>query len=83
MVYDYSKDNPLCWDAATSTYTTVQRYAKAYPGTRVMEVVRDVGPQGVLASICPKQTTVSDQQDYAYRPVIRALLLNVGTGKVL
>lgn len=83
VTYDYSKDNPLCWDKDTSTYTTVQRYAKAYPGTRLIEVVRDVGPQGVLASICPKQTTAPDQQDYIYRPVIRALLLNVGTGQVL
>lgn len=83
VTYDYSKDNPLCWDQDTQTYTTVQRYAKAYPGTRLIEVIRDVGPQGVLASICPKQTTASDQQDYVYRPVIRALLLNVSTGKVL
>jgi hypothetical protein len=83
VTYDYSKDNPLCWDQATSTYTTVQRYAKAYPGTRLVEVIRDVGPQGVLASICPKQTTAADQQDFGYRAVIRALLLNVSTGKVL
>lgn len=76
-VLDYSADNPLCWDSATMSYTSVQRYAKAYPGTRLVEVVRDVGTQGVLASICPKQSNLKDQQDYVYRPVIRALLLNV------
>lgn len=77
VVRDYAKDNPLCLDPATQTYTSVQHYAKAYPGTRVIEVLRDVGAQGVLASICPKQSTAKDQQDYVYRPVIRALLLNV------
>lgn len=76
-VRNYAENNPLCWDAETSTYTSVQRYAKAYPGTRVIEVVKDVGIQGVLASICPKQSTDKSQQDYVYRPVIRALLLNV------
>jgi hypothetical protein len=76
-VRNYAENNPLCWDAATSTYTSVQRYAKAYPGTRVIEVLKDVGVQGVLASICPKQSTEKTQQDYVYRPVIRALLLNV------
>lgn len=77
VVRNYAENNPLCWDAATSTYTSVQRYAKAYPGTRVIEVLQDVGNQGVLASICPKQSTEKTQQDYVYRPVIRALLLNV------
>jgi hypothetical protein len=77
IVRNYADNNPLCWDAATSTYTSVQRYAKAYPGTRVVEVVKDLGVQGVLASICPKQSTEKTQQDYVYRPVIRALLLNV------
>jgi hypothetical protein len=43
----------------------------------VIEVVKDLGVQGVLASICPKQSTEKTQQDYVYRPVIRALLLNV------
>lgn len=76
-VLNYAANNPLCWDAATSTYTSVQRYAKAYPGTRVIQVLKDVGGQGVLASICPKQSTLKTQQDYIYRPVIRALLLNV------
>ncbi len=76
-VLDYATNNPLCLDPVTQTYTSVQHYAKAYPGTRVLEVLRDVGSQGVVASICPKQSTAKDQQDYVYRPVIRALLLNV------
>jgi hypothetical protein len=76
-VHDYTKDNPLCLDPVTKTYSTTQYYAKAYPAPRIIEVLQDVGPQGVLASICPKQSSAKDQQDYVYRPVIRALLLNV------
>lgn len=76
-VLDYTKDNPLCLDPETKTYSTTQYYAKAYPAPRVIEVLQDVGTQGVLASICPKQSSAKDQQDYVYRPVIRALLLNV------
>ena len=76
---DYATNNPLCYNAETESYGTTQYYAKAYPSPRIVEVLRDVGVQGVLASICPKQLTAADQQDYAYRPVIRALLQNVAT----
>lgn len=46
--------NPLCQNADGS-YGTTQRYAKAYPGLRQLSVLRDVGAQGVVASICPKR----------------------------
>ena len=85
--------NPLCWDAATSTYGTTQYFAKAYPGPRMLEVLHGVAcppdpetglpgtctDQAVVSSICPRQVTDSAKLDYGYRPVIRALLLNVST----
>jgi hypothetical protein len=83
--------NPLCFDG--EAYTTVQRYAKAYPGPRMLEVLHGVAcppdpmtkmpgdctDQAVVSSICPRQVTDPTKLDYAYRPVIRALLLNVST----
>jgi hypothetical protein len=83
--------NPLCYDAATQTYGTTQYYAKAYPSPRMLEVLSGVScppdpttlqptectDQSVLASICPRQLTDPTKLDYGYRPVIRALLLNV------
>ncbi len=85
-VENYYEGNPLCYDAATQTYGTTQYYAKAYPGPRLLEVLKGVScpdegedctDQSVLASICPRQITDETKQDYGFRPVIRALLLNV------
>ncbi|HEX2732372.1 MAG TPA: hypothetical protein VHM70_12230 [Polyangiaceae bacterium] len=85
--------NPLCWDATTQTYTTNQVYAKAYPAPRMLELLHGVAcppipnsdpkmneactDQAVVSSICPRQVTDKKKLDYGYRPVIRALLLNV------
>jgi hypothetical protein len=88
-VYNYYEGNPLCYDQASATYGTTQYYAKAYPGPRMLELLEGVScppdldegaactDQSVLASICPRQTTDPTKQDFGYRPVIRALLLNV------
>jgi len=83
--------NPLCYDSETGTYDEVQRYAKAYPAPRMLEVLRGVScpgdgvctDQAVVASICPRQLLDPSAPDYGYRPVVRALLLNlvVGTSK--
>lgn len=62
--------NPLCWDAATATYGTEQRFAKAYPAPRILSVLQGVGEQAVVSSICPKNMTDTSARDYGYRPVI-------------
>jgi len=66
-------DNPLC-DPANKT---MQVRAKAYPGQRELAVLKGVGAQGVVASICPAQTTDATKADYAYRPAVAALLTQV------
>ena len=33
-------------------------YAKAYPGTRFMHLLRDYGANSIVASICPKNTNI-------------------------
>jgi hypothetical protein len=62
--------NPVCWDAATGTYGTEQRYAKAYPPPRILSVLKGIGTQAVVASICPKNMTDTTARDFGYRPVI-------------
>ncbi|APR83734.1 Hypothetical protein A7982_09083 [Minicystis rosea] len=77
---DPKNDNPLCepTDAANPTTTrTQQARAKAYPGLRQLNVIRDLGPQGVAGSICPVQQVDSSRSDYAYRPSINALIQRV------
>jgi hypothetical protein len=55
----------------------MQRYAKAYPAPRVMELLRRFGTNSVLASICPKNATDDSREDYGYRPVIGATIQDV------
>lgn len=81
QVADYATGNPLCL-APDGSYGTTQYRAKAYPGPRLMQLVRDMGPQGVLGSICPRNALDPNGQDYGYRPPIRALLLGLGKGSL-
>jgi hypothetical protein len=64
--------NPLCQNEQ-GAYTTTQTRAKAYPGTRVLQVLQGLGDQGVVGSICPAQTTTRTQDDFGFFPVINAL----------
>ncbi|MEO7035711.1 MAG: hypothetical protein ABI548_17395, partial [Polyangiaceae bacterium] len=52
---------------------TTQVSAKAYPGSRELQVLKDLGPNAIVASICPK---VSDQTnpDYGYNPAVGAII---------
>jgi hypothetical protein len=62
--------NPLC----DPKRPNVQIYAKAYPGVRELEVLRGVGKQGIVGSICPAQLADTSKADYGYRPAIGALV---------
>lgn len=77
-ILDYATGNPLC-QAPDGTYGTIQYRAKAYPGPRMMEVVRGMEKQGVLGSICPRNASDPSLQDYGYRPPIRALMLGLAS----
>ncbi len=86
----YYEDNPLCYDTEAGAYSQVQHYAKAYPAPRMLDVLKGVScpedmdgectEQAVVASICPRQFNDPNAGDYGYRPVIRALLLNLVVG---
>ncbi len=70
----YTDNNPLC-QTAGGAYSVVQNYAKAYPGLRQLEVLRDFGENSIVASICPKNAT-GDPNDpyYGYSPAVGAIV---------
>ena len=74
----YQDNSPLC-QAADGSYSTTQRFAKAYPGLRQLEVLKgfgDVNPtnNSVVASICARNVTEPSSGDFGYRPAVRALV---------
>jgi hypothetical protein len=66
--------SPLCQDLNTNAYSSTQGRAKAYPGLRQLEVLRGIGPQAIVASICPANVTNMAAADFGYRPAISALI---------
>jgi hypothetical protein len=69
----YADNNPLC--QTNTGYSVVQNYAKAYPGLRQLEVLRDFGENSIVASICPKNATGStDDPNYGYSPAVGAII---------
>ena len=66
--------NPLCEKDASGNQTTTQTHAKAYPGLRQLEVLKELGPQGIVASVCAAQVNDKARADYGYRPAVGALI---------
>jgi hypothetical protein len=72
---DVGNDNPLCEpDPANNNERTLQTRAKAYPGLRELQVIRSLGAQGIVGSVCPAQVTAPNQPDFGYRPAIGAII---------
>ncbi|WP_437707290.1 hypothetical protein WMF45_26515 [Sorangium sp. So ce448] len=73
-------DNPLCRPDAGNDQeepeprSTTQIKAKAYPGLRELQLIRELGPQGIVGSVCPHQLLNSSAADYGYRPAIGAII---------
>ena len=70
---DKANDNPLCQVAAGGSPTDQVR-AKAYPGLRELQVLKDVGGQGIVGSVCPAQLNAPSDSDFGYRPAIGAII---------
>lgn len=72
--------NPLCNKdgAAGSVYDNTRRRAKAYPGTRFLQVLKDfnnkVNGNAIGASICASNVTDDSKDDYGYRPAVAAIV---------
>lgn len=78
---DAAYNRPLC-DYARSDGETAgfQRFAKAFPGSRQLEVLRDIGDQGIAASICPRYVAAApglkpaDDPNYGYNPAVTSIV---------
>lgn len=69
------RNRPVCQPPAGGAATTTQYFGEAYPGTRILEVLRDVGENSVVASLCPKIVTGDAQNpNFGYNPAMRAIL---------
>jgi hypothetical protein len=69
--------NPLCQDA--SGYGSVQRYAKAFPGLRELDVAKQFGKNAIVASVCPKVID-QNQPDFGYAPAVDAVIERLKEG---
>jgi len=68
-------DRPLCEQTpGTSTPGTLQYWAKAYPGGRHLEVLKDYGANSIVASICARNVNDPNAADFGYRPAIAAIV---------
>jgi hypothetical protein len=66
---DATTNPPLC--AASGNQ---QIKAKAYPTIREFEVVRALGDQGIISSLCPIQLTDKGAPTYGYRPAVATII---------
>jgi hypothetical protein len=68
-------NSPLCQGGAN---INTQTSAKAYPGSRELQVLKDLGKNAIVASICPKvvQATGDRASDpnYGYNPAVGAII---------
>ena len=70
-------NSPLCQGGAN---INTQTYAKAYPGTRELSVLKGLGDNAIVASICPKVINAADpanpsaDPNYGYNPAVSAIL---------
>jgi len=71
-----SQDRPLCQAPGSTQIGTTQYYAKAYPGTRFLKVLKEYGTNSIVASVCPKITdpTRSQEAGYGYNPAVKAII---------
>ncbi|MEY2937022.1 MAG: hypothetical protein RL033_7771 [Pseudomonadota bacterium] len=69
-----SEDKPLCEATPGATPSTVQHWAKAYPGLRELEVLRGFGENSIVASICARNVQDLERRDFGYRPAISSIL---------
>jgi len=71
-------DRPICEQTpGVSVPGTTQYWSKAYPGPRLLQVLKDFGAQttnSVVASICARNTTDASRSDYGYRPAMAAII---------
>ncbi|MDC0741548.1 hypothetical protein [Polyangium mundeleinium] len=68
--------NPVC-QAPDGSYGATQRFARAVPATRPLAVMKELGTQAVVASICAEKVSSPVQPTFAYKPAADALLRTI------
>ncbi|MDI1481505.1 hypothetical protein [Polyangium sp. y55x31] len=68
--------NPIC-QAPDGSYGTTQRFARAVPATRPLAVMKELGTQAVVASICADKVSSPMQPTFGYKPAVDALLRSI------
>lgn len=73
--FDRDKDfnRPLCQPPGGGPAGITQHFAKAYPGLRHLQVLKEFGENSVVASICPKVLDKNDPS-YGYNPAVGAII---------
>ena len=70
-------NRPLC-DYGAAGMDGTQTHAKAYPGTRHLQVLKGYGANSIVASICPKNVMANgdpaSDSDYGYNPAVNAII---------
>jgi len=69
-----SRNRPLCQPPGGGGTQAAQYWAKAYPGTRILQVLRDFGDNSIVGSICPKVVDDENKADYGYNPAVQAIV---------
>lgn len=67
-------NRPLCQPPAGGPAGITQSFAKAYPGTRHLQVLKEFKDNSIVASICPKIADDKTQADYGYNPAVKAII---------
>ncbi|HVR18341.1 MAG TPA: hypothetical protein VMS65_01550 [Polyangiaceae bacterium] len=81
---DQVKNSSLCEYPNGPNTDGVQRFAKAYPGLRHLEVLKGVGDNAIVASICPKNVepapglAPASDPSYGYNPAVASILDIIG-----
>lgn len=70
---DVAYNRPLCQPPLGGPAGTTQYYAKAYPGLRLLQVLREFKDNAIVASACPKLMDETNP-DYGYTPAVDALV---------
>jgi len=73
----YAGDNqrPLCEQTpGVSTAGTTQYWGGAKPATRQLQVLKALGDNAVVTSLCARNTVDPNQSDFGYRPALGSLL---------
>jgi hypothetical protein len=67
------RNSPVCQPPGGGAPGTTQYFAKAYPGLRPLSVLKELGAQGIVASVCPRTPNDTTSADYGYVPALQTL----------